>query len=143
MESSLIHTRLIDVQALKNQLNKSYAEPFSKNAKNTDFALKIQALFLPFFSNNRRAIRVTLKKTSAKRRYSLMVSKEKIVLKLLDPDQRMTYFFHENRALNIHDALNFKPEQLKQFSVFVNSILEDLKADQTIIEEILGDTNEH
>ena len=43
MESSLMHTRLIDVQALKNQLNKSYAEPFSKNAKNTDFALKIQA----------------------------------------------------------------------------------------------------
>lgn len=135
-----MHLSTIDIQSLQTHWQQSkQTDATSLATKN--IATKLQHLFLPFFTKNRSAITITLKKTAQQRPYRLKISKKALQLQLLAPEEQLVYYFREEQAPQKNETLNFKPEKFQLFSKQLLSILEDVQADKTIVEEYLGDTN--
>jgi hypothetical protein len=129
----------LDIQSLQNELRQAGSHNATAPNPSQAIAVKLQSLFLPFFSEKRSAITITLKKTIQQRPYRLKISKKALQLHLLAPEEQLVYYFREEQAPQKNDTLNFKPEKFQAFSEQLLSILQDLKADKTTVEEYLGD----
>jgi len=140
-ESLSMNPCTLDIQALQTQFRQSLKQVETTPVSLLNIAVKLQSLFLPFFTQNRSAITITLKKTVPKRPYKLKISKKTLSLYRSEPKEQMHYYFHEEQSPHEDNILNFRPEQFQAFSETILSILDDLKADKAIVEEYLGDTH--
>lgn len=132
-----MHLSTIDIQSLQTHWQQS-KQTGETSLATKNIATKLQHLFLPFFTQNRTAITITLKKTVQKRAYRLKISKKMLSLYLLAPEEQLHYYFHEEQAPREETTLNFKPEKFHAFSEQMMSILADLKADKTLVSEYSG-----
>ena len=129
----------LDIQSLQTQFRQPPGQTPKTAIAIHNLAVKLHQLFLPFFTQNRSAITITLKKAVPERPYKLHISKKKLALHWLSPEEHIYYYFHEEHAPHEDKTLNFKPEQFQAFSETILAILDDVKANNAIVEEYLGD----